>query len=113
MEIDLQPVVEVEHHLVQRQVVDHQGAGADVGELALRAAAVLAELDHRAQVFVGGQDGGLDPGLGDGGDLHRVGHVGRVVQLDLRAVGQGDLVDHAGRGRDQVEVELAARAAPG
>ena len=29
------------------------------------------------------------------------------MQLDLGAVAQGDLVDHAGGGRDQVEVELA------
>ena len=90
----LQPVVEVEHHLVQRQVVDHHGAGADVGELALDAAAVLAELDHGAEILVRRQDGGLDPGLVDAVDLHQVGHVGRVVQLHHRAVVHVDLVDH-------------------
>ena len=40
-------------------------------------------------------------------DLHHVGHVGRVVQLLHRAVGQVHAVDDRGRGGDQVEVELA------
>ncbi|MNJ38137.1 hypothetical protein D3C77_329780 [compost metagenome] len=106
----LQPVVEVEHHLVQRQLIDHQGAGADVGQLQLVAAAVLAQLDHPAQVFVGGQDGGLDPRLADGLDLHHVRQVGRVVQVDLGPVAQADLVDDRGGRRDQVQVELAAQA---
>ena len=37
----------------------------------------------------------------------QVRHVGRIVQFDLLAVGQLDLVDDRRRGRDQVEVELA------
>ena len=40
-------------------------------------------------------------------DLHHVGHVGRVVQLLLRAVAQVELVDDGRRGGDEVEVELA------
>uniref|UniRef100_A0A0N4ZLE2 Glucosamine_iso domain-containing protein n=1 Tax=Parastrongyloides trichosuri TaxID=131310 RepID=A0A0N4ZLE2_PARTI len=106
----LQPVVEVEHHLVQRQLIDHQGAGADVGQFDLAAATVLAQLDHPAEVFVGGQDGGLDPRLADRLDLHDVRQVGRVVQVDLGPVAQADLVDDRRRRRDQVEVELAAQA---
>ena len=39
--------------------------------------------------------------------VHRVRHVDRIVDLDLLAVGQLDLVDHRRRGRDQVEIELA------
>ena len=38
---------------------------------------------------------------------HRIGHVGRVVQVAHRAVGQVHPVDDRGRGRDQVEVEFA------
>ncbi|MNQ87058.1 hypothetical protein D3C85_1022680 [compost metagenome] len=106
----LQAVVEVEDDLVQRQLIDHQGAAADVGQLDLGAAAVLTQLDHAAQVFVGGQDGGLDPRLADGLDLHHVGQVGRVVQVDLAPVAQADLVDDRGGRRDQVQVELAAQA---
>ena len=40
-------------------------------------------------------------------DLHRVRHVDRIVDLDLAAVAQLDLVDDRRRGRDQVEIELA------
>ena len=40
-------------------------------------------------------------------DLHRVGHVGRVVQQVHAAVGAVDPVDHARRRRDQVEAEFA------
>src|SRR5690606_15894100 len=106
----LQPVVEVEHHLVQRQLVDHKRAAADIGQLDLAAATVLAQLDHAAEVFVGGQDGGLDPRLADGLDLHDVRQVGRVVQVDLGPVAQADRVDDRRRRRDQIEVELAAQA---
>ena len=42
--------------------------------------------------------------------LFGVGHVGGVVQLDMpAAVGQLDLVDHARRGGDQVEVVFAGQ----
>jgi hypothetical protein len=83
----LQAVVEVEHHLVQRQVVDHHGRAADVVEVDLHPAPVLAQLQHGAEILVGREDGGADPGLLDGVDLHHVRHVGRVVQLDRLAVG--------------------------
>ncbi len=39
--------------------------------------------------------------------LTGIGHVGRIVQFDLRPVGELDPVDDRGRGRDEVEVELA------
>ena len=106
----LQPVVEVEDHLVERQVVDDHGAGAGVGEVELDAAAVLAELEDVAEVVVGDEDRRLDPRLLDVVDAHRVGHVGGVVQLEQRAVGLVDVVDHRGRGGDEVEVELALEA---
>ena len=37
----------------------------------------------------------------------RIGQLGRVVDLDDVAVGGGDAIEHARRGGDQVEVELA------
>ena len=61
----------------------------------------------------GGEDGGADPRLLDVVDAHHVGHIGRVVELHDRAIGEVELVDHAGCGGDQVEVELAPPAAPG
>src|SRR6202020_1463640 len=47
------------------------------------------------------------PWLLDLRDLDHVGHVGRIVQLDLRLVGKRNLVDDRWRGRDEVKVELA------
>ena len=102
-----QPVVEIEHHFVERQIVFHQRAVADVGQLLLLAAAVLAEFQHRAEIFVGRQDRRLDPGLVHFLDMVRVRHVDRIVDFQLLAVAQLDLVDHRRRGRDQVEIEFA------
>src|SRR5690606_22842800 len=78
----LQAVVETEYHFVERQVVGQHGARADVGEVDLDAAPLLAELQDRAEVVVGRQDGGADPGFFDVVDPDDVGHVGGVVQLD-------------------------------
>ncbi|KPC74051.1 hypothetical protein ADL26_11750, partial [Thermoactinomyces vulgaris] len=60
-------------------------------------------------VLLRGQDGGLGDRLGDRVDL-ALGELGGVGDLDFLAVLLDDLVDHVGRGRDQVEVELALEA---
>ena len=49
----------------------------------------------------------MNPGLGDAADAGGVGHVRRVVEGELPAVGQRHAVDHARRRRHEVEVELA------
>ncbi len=46
----------------------------------------------------------------DFGDLDDIGHVGRIVQLALAAIGHEQLVDDGRGGGDQVEVELALKA---
>jgi hypothetical protein len=61
----LQPIIEIEHHLVQRQLVIHLRAPAHIGEAGLDAAPVLTQLQDAAQIFVGRVDGGLDPRLVD------------------------------------------------
>src|SRR5262249_37091761 len=86
------------------------GARADIAQFFLDAAPVLTEFQDAAEIFVGREDGGLDPRLVDFGDLYNVRHVGRVVQEDGRAVRHVDLVDHRRGGGDEVEVELAAEA---
>ena len=58
-------------------------------------------------MFVGHEDGRLDPRLLDLDDLLRLGHVGGIVQLDHRAVGQVDAIDDRWRRGDQVDIELA------
>ena len=77
----LQPVVEVEHHLIEGQLVGELGAAGDVGEVLLDAAAVLAELEDRAEIFVGDVDGRLDPGFVDEFDQVGIRPVGGVVDL--------------------------------
>ena len=105
-----EPVVEVMDRLVQGQAVDHHGAAAGIGEVDLHAAPLLAQRQHRAQVVVRHQDGGLDPRLLDMVDPDRLGHVGGVVELQDPSVAQMDPVDDAGGGGDQVEAELALEA---
>src|SRR5205085_6506370 len=89
-------------------------AGADVGQLLLDAAAVLAQLEDAAEIFVGGVDGGEDPRLLDALDAVGVGHVRGVVELDdlggfrLR-MGEVHAVDDARRGGDEVEVVFAGQ----
>src|SRR5690606_2729097 len=103
----LQPVVEVEHHLVQGQLVGHLGAAGDIGEALLDAAPVLAELEDRAEMRVGDVDRRLDPRLLHLLDMVGLGPVGGVVDLARRAVGQQHLVDHARRGGDEIEIIFA------
>ncbi|MNL38072.1 hypothetical protein D3C87_1602580 [compost metagenome] len=90
----LQAIVEIEHHFIERQIVFHHGAVADIGEVALDAAAILAELEDRAEIFVRGENGRLDPGLADFLDLHHIGQIGRIVQQHGLAIGQQHFVDH-------------------
>ncbi len=70
----------------------------------------LAELQDRAEILIRREDGRADPRLADLGDLHHIRQVSGVVEFDFLAVAQGDLVDDARRGRDEVEVELAREA---
>ena len=102
----LQPVIEIKHHFIERQAIDRHGAAAHIGQVLLDAAAVLTQLQHGAEILIGDQDGGLDPRLLDVVDLHRVRHVGGIVQLHHRAVGHVHVIDHARRGGDEVDVEL-------
>ena len=110
----LQPVIEIEHHLVERQFIGDLRAAADIGQVLLDAAAVLAQLQDRPQIIVGDIDHRLDPRLLDLLDAVRVGHVGGIVQLHLGRAAllrprELQLVDHRRRGGDQVEVIFAGQ----
>ena len=102
-----QPIIEIEHHLVQRQPIDRHRAVAGIGQVDLLAAALGAKRQHRPQIFIRRHDGGLDPGLLDLGDLCHLRHVGRVVKADLGTVRHGHGVDNRRRGRNQIEIEFA------
>ena len=85
-------------------------AGADVGEVLLDAAAVLAELEDGAEIFVGDVDGGVDPRLLDARCALASGQsAGLWISIDLAAVAQVDFVDNARRGGDEVEVVFAGQ----
>ena len=106
----LETVVEVEHHLVERQGIDGHRPVADVGQIGLLATFLRAELQDIAEVLVRNQDRRPDPGL-----LHRlnaalVRPVHGVVQLDVPPVGKAEAIDHAGRRGHQVEIEFALEA---
>ncbi|SII84905.1 Uncharacterised protein [Mycobacteroides abscessus subsp. abscessus] len=106
----LELVEEVEDDLGQRQAVADLDAvrGQVVHALEL-AAAVLAEFHDRADVVARGEDRRLDHRLADLADL--AGRELRGVRHDdLGAVLEGDVVDDARGGRDEVEVELALKA---
>ena len=109
-----QPVVEIEHHFVERQFVGDLRAAADISQLFLDAAPVLAQFQDGAEIFVGDIDRRLDPRLLNLRDAVDVGHVGGVVQLHVArvfglAAAQFQLVDHRRRGGDQVEVIFAGQ----
>ena len=81
---------------------------ADIGQLHLLAAALVAQRQHRAEVVVRHHDRRLDPRLLDVVD-HAAGSgmSAGLCSSSIVAVGRWTLVDDRGRGRDQVEVELA------
>ncbi|MCY1171193.1 hypothetical protein D9M73_112970 [compost metagenome] len=107
----LQAIVEIEHDFVERQLIGRLGAAADISEVLLDAATVLAELQHAAEIFVGDIDHRLNPRLGNALDLVGIGHVGGVVQFDrAAAMRQLEFVHHRRCGGDEVEVVLARQA---
>ncbi len=82
----------------------------DVLEVLLPSALVFDQLQDAADVLFVGQDLRRDDRLFDLLDLARVGPARGIVDLEDRAVGQRDLVAHARRGGDEVEVVLALQA---
>ena len=104
----LQPVVEIEHDLVERQLVgDEHAIRRQVLEPLLHAALVLAQLQDPADVLRRRQDHRGDHRLFDRLDARRIRHLRRAVDLVHLAVGGRHPVQHARRRRHQVHVELA------
>ena len=74
------------------------------------AAALLAELHDLADVLLRREDRGADHRLAHLLDARRVGHVGRVVDGQLAAVGERELELDRRHRRHQVDVVLALQA---
>ena len=87
--------------------MQHHARGADVLECLLLAALVFHQLQDAADVLFVGQDRREDHRLFDLRDLAGIGPARRVVDFDDAAISQRDLVAHARRGGDQVEVVFA------
>ncbi len=66
----------------------------------------MAERDDRPHVLGGDVNGHLHDGLFDAVDVLGRGELGRVLHAQHRAVGFVDVVDDAGGGGDEVEIEL-------
>ena len=103
----LEPVVEVDDDLAQREVELDVHPLADVLERLVLAALVLGELVDLAHELGGHQDGPPDVGLLDALDLVHRRQLGGVLHLDGLALGRHHSEPHAGGGDDQRQVELA------
>src|SRR3546814_8771465 len=101
--------------LCRSQLIGDLRAAADISEVLLHPAAVLAQLQDRAEIVVGHVNHRLDPRLLALVDAVGVGHVGGVVELDLLRriifrVAALELVAHRRRGGDEVEVIFARQS---
>src|SRR5580704_51253 len=94
----LEPVVEVDHDLAEREVELDVHAFADVLERLVLAPLVLGELVDLAHELGGDEDRAAHVGLLDPLDLVRRGQLRRVLDLDDLPRGADHLEAHAGGG---------------
>src|SRR5690606_3332190 len=107
----LEPVVAVEHDLREGELVDELDARrVEIVHRDELAAAIVAELLHVPDVIGRAHDPGPDVRLLDPRDLRALRQGGRVLDCELRPVGQDDVVLHVRDRRDQVEPELPLEA---
>ena len=103
----LELVVEIVDHLAERQIEgDHRPRRREVFGLEINAAAVCAELHHRADLLDRHEEVGPHDRLEKLVDLPGVGHILRVGDVDRLAGRLLDPVGDVGRGLDKVEVVL-------
>src|SRR5262249_9582813 len=104
----LQPVIKIEHDLVQRQLVgQHHPRGAYVFKSFLLASLFLHQLENAADILFVGENRGDDHRLFHLGNLTLRGPAGRIVHVHDFAIGLGHVIANARRGGDEVEPELA------
>ena len=101
-------IEKVVDNLVERQlVVQLYAVGVQILGILIGAAALLTQLHDGADVGGGSEDAGFDIRLLCRFDVRRVGVVGRIVDHHHAAVGHVQLVDYAGSGGNQIQVELS------
>src|SRR5271156_4624677 len=97
-----QPIVKVEDDFGQRQfVVQDDALLAEEAQVALDAAAILAQLHHGAEILLGHMDGGEDEGFLDCLDRVLVGQQRWIVDRRQLARDGTHLVGDGRRGDDQ------------
>ena len=106
-----QLVVEVEDDFGQWHLVVEDGAFLRKNFLVTEdATAGVAQFDQVANRFVGADDFEFDDGLPDGLHGVGVGKVGRVMDLQLAAIFEVDLVRHGGGGLNNLDFAFAFQA---
>src|SRR5574341_532304 len=103
----LQPVVEIDDDLGEREIELDVAALAEVFEGLVLSSLVLGELVDLAHELRRHEDGAANVGLLDPLDLVHRRQLGRVVDLDRLALHRHHAEAHAGGRDDQREVELA------
>ena len=106
----LELVEEVEHDLSQRHLIRQHHLSAVIGHVELHAALQVRQRHHRSHAVLRHVQMHRDDGLADLVDAALVRHLARVLDLEHRAVTEFNLIDHTGRGRDEVLVELTLQA---
>ena len=103
----LQPVVEIEHDFIERQIIGNHRPLADIVQIGLHPAPFLAEFEHRAEIIIGRQYGRADPRFLDRLDLGWIRQISRIVEFEGLAIPQHDPIDDRRRRRDEIEIEFA------
>ena len=107
----LERIEEIVDYLVERQLIeDVHAVGGDIGHVLEHAAALLAQVHYRADIFGRRIDVRICERLFAVVYIDRVGIVGRVIYLYNAAVGQVYLIYNARHGCYEVEVIFALKA---
>ena len=100
-------VKEVQHDFGQRHLVGQYNLAALVGHVHLYTAFLVGQRHHHAYVLLRHVEMHCHDRLANFFHAAGIGHLGGVFHHGDGAVRAGHLVDHAGRGGDQVLVKLA------
>ena len=107
----LEAVIEIEHDLVERNLVgEHDTVAGGVFEPLLHAALLLEQFQNPAQVVVRGDHGHQKHRLLDLLDRRLGWPAAGVIDFHHLAIGLGHTVAHAGRGGDQAYIKLPLQA---
>src|SRR5207244_1959028 len=109
--LGLQSVIEVEHDLAERHLVNkHDPGRIQIGQTLLRAAALLAQGQEVADIGLRRDERRLNVRLLEVLDRGGLRQLCRVINVQGLAFGGSDLVHHRRRRTDQLQRKLALKA---